>query len=110
MSCHYKIVEVNPSTIAEVAKKVSGALFLIKHVEHILSLDSLRTLYFALIHSHLSHGITAWGNADKNIIRPVTLLLKRAIRIINKASYNRHTDPKFKSSVFSRIVGTNGVG
>ncbi len=90
--------------IAEVTKKVSRALFSIKQVKHILPLDSIRTLYFALIHSHLSYGITAWGNADKNLIRPVTLLQKRAIRIINKAPYNSHTDPKFKSSGILKIT------
>ena len=61
-----------------------------------LPLDSLRTLYFALIHPHLGYGITAWGNADKNIIKPVILLQKRTIRVINNAPYNSHTDPKFK--------------
>ena len=44
------------------------ALFSIKQVKHILPLN--RTLYFALIHSHFSYGIVAWGNADQKIMRP----------------------------------------
>ena len=63
-----------------------------------LPLDSLRTFYFALIHPHLCYGITAWGNADKNIIKPAILLQKRAICVINNAPYNSHTDPKFSKS------------
>ena len=43
--------------ISEVTKKVSRALFSIKQVKHVLPLDSLRTLYFALIHQHLCYGI-----------------------------------------------------
>ncbi len=77
---------------------LSRALFSIKQVKHVLPLDSLRTLYFALIHLHLSYGIIAWGNADMNLIRLAKLLQKRAIRVINKAPFNSHTDPKFKKS------------
>ena len=80
--------------ISEVTKKVSRALFSIKQVKHVLPLDSLRTLYFALIHPHLCYGITVWGNADNNIIKPAILLQKWAIRVINNAPYNSHTDPK----------------
>jgi len=54
--------------IAAVKRKVSIALFCVKHV---LPQDSLKTLYFALIHPHLSYGITVWGNAEQNVIRPL---------------------------------------
>ena len=47
--------------ISEVTKKVSRALFSIKQVKHVLPLDSLRTLYYALIHPHLCYGITPWA-------------------------------------------------
>ena len=84
--------------IAAVKRKVSSALFFIRQVKHVLPPDSLRTLYFALIHPHLTYGITVWGNADQNVIRPLMLVQKRAIRIINNASYFSHTGPKFKKS------------
>ena len=58
----------------ELNKKVSRALFSIKQVKHILPMESLRTLYFALIHPHLSYGIIAWGSADKSITRQTNLL------------------------------------
>lgn len=82
--------------IAAVKRKVSSTLFSMKQVKHVLPLASLRTLYFALIHPHLSYGIMTWGNADKNILRPAMLMQKRAIRVINNAPYYSHTDPKFK--------------
>ena len=85
--------------ISEITKKVSRVLFSIKQVKHVLPLDSLRTLYFALIHPHLCYGITAWGNADKNIIKPTILIQKRALCVINNAPYNSHTDPKFKQGL-----------
>ena len=84
--------------IAAVKRKVSSTLFFIKQVKHVLPPDSLRTLYFALIHPHLSYVITVWGNADQNVIIPLMLVQKRAIRVINHASYYSHTGPKFKKS------------
>ncbi len=84
--------------ITEINRKVSRALFSIKQVKHVLPAESMRTLYFALIHSHLSYGILAWGNADKKTLYPATILQKRAIRVIHNAPYNSHTDPKFKKS------------
>ena len=82
--------------IATVKRKVVGALFYIKHVKHVMPRDSLRTLYFALIRPYLSYGITLWGNANQNIIIPLTLIQKRGIRVINNASYYNHTGPKLK--------------
>ena len=61
---------------------MSRALFSIKQVKHILPMESLRTLYFALVHPHLSYGIIAWGSADKSITRQTNRLQKRSIRII----------------------------
>lgn len=82
--------------ITHINKKISCALFAIKQAKHILSCHSLTTLYFALIQPHLNYGILAWGNSNKNILHNTIILQKRAIRIINKASYNSHTDPLFK--------------
>ena len=43
----------------------------------------------------------AWGNAGKSIIHKKITLQKRAIRTINSAGYNSHTDLLFsKSNVF----------
>ena len=84
--------------INEVNKKVSRALFSIKQVKKILPLHSLRTLYNALIQPHLTYGIIAWGNADRNLIRKTSQIQKRALRVIHNAPYNSHTDPKFKKS------------
>ena len=47
--------------IAQVKKKVSMALFSLKQVKRVLPTECLKTLYYALVHSHLSYGIIAWG-------------------------------------------------
>ena len=62
----------------------------------------LRKLYFALVHPHLNYGILSWGNAGQ-LLRKTIALQKRAIRSINKATYNSHTDPLFRSSQVLKV-------
>ena len=82
--------------LAHINRKISYALFMIKQVKHFLPANSLKTLYYALIHPHLSYGILAWGNANSSILKKTEILQKRAIRTINRANYNSHTEPLFK--------------
>jgi len=84
--------------LACVNKKISNALFIIKQLKFSLPKDSLRVLYFSLLHSHLSYGILAWGNAKNTVLRKTELIQKRALRTIHNKSYNSHTDPLFKQS------------
>jgi len=83
--------------------KISRALFMIKQVKHFLPTESLKTLYYSMIHPYITYGILAWGNAGRSEIKKTYLLQKRAIRIINKSSYNSHTDPLFKKSCILKV-------
>ena len=51
-----------------------------------------------MIHSHLTYGIIAWGNAGQGIIHKTITLQKRVILTIHSAGYNSHTDPLFSKS------------
>ena len=84
--------------LSHINKKISWALFSIKQVKNVLPKQCLRTLYFSLIHPHLSYGILVWGNTTQSALRQTILLQKRAIRVINNAKYNSHTDPLFRKS------------
>ena len=82
---------------------MARAMFAIKQVKYLLPYNTLRNLYYALVHSHLSYAIVAWGNADRTITRKTMTLQKRAIRSINKASYNSHTEPLFSRSQILKL-------
>ena len=83
--------------------KISRTLFAIRQTKNILPIKSLHTLYHAMVHPHLSYGILAWGKAAKSQLNRTFLLQKRAIRTINRVSYNSHTDPLFKSSEILKL-------
>ena len=64
----------------------------------------MKTLYYSLIHSHLSYGNLVWGNATQSALRQTILLQKPALRLINNAKYNSHTDPRFHSSCILKLA------
>ena len=78
-----------------ICSKISKAIFVINRVKHFLPHCGLKSLYYTLIHSHMTYGIQAWGNSTS--ITKLGVLQKRVIRIINKKRYRSHTDPIFKS-------------
>ena len=84
--------------ISHVKMKVSRTLFAINKVKNVLPSSSLEMLYYSLIHSHLTYGNLAWGNAAPNILKSLFLLQKKALRYIYKAKYNSHTEPLFKNA------------
>ena len=77
----------------KMAKNV-GMLFKLRKT---LNTNTLRNLYFALIHSYLNNGITVWGSAANNHLASVFKLQKRAIRAITFSGYRDQTAPPFKS-------------
>ena len=84
--------------IAHIKNKLSKSLFMIKQTKNVLHYDTLKTLYYTMVHPHLLYGIIAWGNAANKYLEGVCKMQKRAIRVIHKAKYNSHTEPLFKSS------------
>jgi hypothetical protein len=67
-------------------------------VKHILPADALKTLYYSIFHCHLIYAIQIWSSTTSSNYKGLFQLQKTAIRIINNAKYNAHTEPLFKSS------------
>ena len=62
--------------------KICQSLYAINMLKNMLSRKILLTMYFGLIHSHLSYGILLWGNAQKLIIKKVGRIQEKAISAI----------------------------
>jgi hypothetical protein len=79
-----------------VSKKISQALYTIRTVKNFLPANTLKTLYFSLIHCHFVYAVEIWGCAFQSSLNELFLKQKAAIRIISGASYNAHTENLFK--------------
>ena len=55
----------------------------------------MNTLYYSLIHSHLSYVTMLWGSAFQYRLRQLQVIQKKAVRKICNVGYNAHTSPLF---------------
>ena len=67
--------------INHVGNKISRAIYMISQVKRILPIESLRTLYFAMIHPHISYNIMTWADVTNLDKAKLNKLQKRAIEL-----------------------------
>ena len=83
--------------IFELRKKLSRAVGILYKMRALNTPQNvLMSLYYSLFHSHLSYGICLYGLADSQYTSKITLIQKKAVRIISNARFNAHTEPLFK--------------
>ncbi len=82
--------------IVELNKKLNKSIGIIYKMRHLSTQRVLKSLYFALIHSHLNYGACVWGYSNMARLDSIRLLQKRVIRIIANAEHNDHSSPLFK--------------
>ena len=70
-----------------VYKKVSRTVSCLAKLRHSVSIEILREVYHALIHSYVRYGIVVWGNASDAAMQPLNTLLNKAIRIMTFAPF-----------------------
>ena len=56
----------------------------------------MKTLYFAMVHSHIVYCLNVYSCANATALTPLKLKQKQAIRTICNAGYRDHTGPLFK--------------
>jgi hypothetical protein len=71
--------------VSKMCKKIASSLYVINMAKNFLSFTALKSLYFALVHSHFIYGVHVWSAAPQYVINSLEKLQKKAIRIINSA-------------------------
>ena len=80
--------------INEISTKLIKGNAMLSKLRHFVNKDILLSMYYGIFHSYLAHLCLIWGQAKFSLNR-ITLLLKRAIRILHSAAYRNHTSPLF---------------
>ena len=65
-------------------------------LHHYVNEATIKSIYYAIFHSHLSYVCTAWGQ-NLNPKHRINSPQKKAIRIISFFQYDAHTLPIFAS-------------
>ena len=89
--------------ISRIANKVSKAVGLLCKSRFYIAKFSLRTLYYSLVYPYLYYCTIAWGSTYPSNLNRLVLLQKRVIRIINKDTFDAHTDPIFRDLKLLRL-------
>jgi hypothetical protein len=76
--------------------KLSKSLYCLSRVKNFVNPESLRKLYFSMIHANLSYGITIYGCANTTNLEKLRKMQKKALRLICNANFRAHTAPLFK--------------
>ena len=93
--------------INQISKKVSKSIGILNKLKYYLTASTMRNLYFTLVHPYLSYCNLVWGNTYTTHLTPLILLQKKAIRIINNAAFDAHTNELFYSSGITKLVDLN---
>ena len=83
------------SHITHVQSKLSRSIYVLNKVKLVLDQKSLRILYCSLVLPYLNYCTEVWGNTYKTSLHSLTILQKKAIRIIHNVRYLDHTNPLF---------------
>ena len=80
-----------------ICSKISKACGAISKTRHVVSIQTLKSIYHALINSYLRYGILSWGNASSESMKPLNTLINRAVRIMSFAPFGKlNTKPIFE--------------
>ncbi len=73
--------------------KLSRALFFLRRAKNLLPHKALLTLYYSLFHCHLLYCPNILGMTSSSNISKISLLQRKAIRIITSSHNRSHTTP-----------------
>jgi len=82
--------------INSICSKISKSLFCIRRIKNFVDQNTMKMLYFAMIHSHIVYCLSIYGCAYTTNLQKIRIKQKEAIRLVCNAQYRKHTAPLFK--------------
>ena len=61
------------------SKKLARTVGIFYKVRHLMSLETLKILYYSLFYSFVSYGITVWGLTHKSYLDPIIIAQKKIL-------------------------------
>ena len=86
-----------------VCTKITSSLYAINKCKDVLNSGTLKLMYFGLIQSHLTYGISLWGAASTVTMNKIFIIQKKALRAIFHKPFGTHTDLLFKLSNILKV-------
>ena len=80
----------------EVVKKLSRANGILAKARHYVPLNHLKNIYFATFSSNLIYGSQVWGQSLQTVLDKISLLQRKAVRLMTFSNFDAHSEPLFK--------------
>ena len=80
--------------------KIKSALYALSTCNKIVPIKIRKTIYSSLFESHLRFGSISFGAASKKLLEPISVIQRKALRLVARASYNALSDVLFKHHNF----------
>lgn len=93
------------SHVSKICSKINSGLYALKKMSYLCNLETLKSIYFSYIHSHVSYGITLYGATSKNNMDRILKLQKKAIRILLGLPAKQSVKSNFKQLKIMTIYG-----
>ena len=81
--------------VQQTCAKIAKGSWALLQLRNYVNLDTLKTVYYSLVYSHLQYCISSWGSACNSTLDPLIKLHKKIVRIITKSDYIAHSTPLF---------------
>lgn len=91
--------------VDKVLRKINSGIYALKKMSLYCGLETLRHIYFAYIHSHISFGLCLFGATRKINLDSILKQQKRAIRIILKLKYDQSAKEHFANLNIPTVYG-----
>ena len=82
--------------INKIKNTITPIIGIISKIRHYVPKSILVTIYNSLILPHLSYCIEVWGHTFETVLKPLYILQKRIVRLMNFANFSEHSEPLFK--------------
>ena len=90
--------------VTNITKKIASGCWAIANLRKFVDIKTLRVIYFSLVYSHLTYGISCWGSAPKYLINKLFVKQKWALKVITRSDYLAPSTPLFYRLKLLKLV------
>jgi len=78
-------------------KKLACASYALLKLRAFSPISTLKTVYYALVHPHLSYGLSCWSNATKTSLKKIIILQSKIVRLMTYSDQQTLASGLYKS-------------
>ena len=83
--------------------KIARANWALASISKYVNLSTLKCAYYGLVYPHLQYCASEWGQVSKSALKPIQILLNRAVKIISKTYHRQSLLPLYFRLKFLRL-------